>query len=108
MIDWSRVQELKTEIGADDFFDVIDVFLQETDAVVARLPNPSDPQSLANDLHFLKGSALNLGFAELAEICQDGEKRMASGVEEMSAQAILDVYARSRRAFLGGIGILAA
>ena len=108
MIDWTRVQDLRMEIGADDFDEIIDVFLQETDAVVSRLITLSDAISIENNLHFLKGSALNLGFAELAKICQSGERRAASGFADISMQAVVDVYLRSRSAFLGGIKTLAA
>ena len=37
MIDWTRVKELQDEIGADDFAEVVQLFLEETDAVVERL-----------------------------------------------------------------------
>ena len=29
MIDWPRVKELKDEIGAEDFGEVVDLFLEE-------------------------------------------------------------------------------
>ncbi len=96
------------EIGADDFGEIIAVFLQETDEVVARLITLSDARAMENDLHFLKGSALNLGFTTLAQICQSGERRAASGFADISMQAVVDTYLLSRSAFLGGIKTLAA
>ena len=78
MIDWTRVAELRSEIGEDDFAEVIVLFLEEADEVIARL-RLGDRSRLAHDLHFLKGSALNLGLSELAAICQEGERKAAAG-----------------------------
>lgn len=108
MIDWERVRELKLEIGPEDFGDVVAVFLQEADDVVARLAGLTDARSIENDLHFLKGSALNLGFADLAQICQMGELNAAIGAADVGMQAVLDTYRMSRALFLGGVGAWAA
>ena len=37
MIDWERVRELRSEIGADDFAEVVEMFLSEADEAVTRL-----------------------------------------------------------------------
>lgn len=108
MIDWRRVQTLRSEIGPDCFGELVRLFLQETDEVVARLPNLTDPRAIEGDLHFLKGSALNLGFAELAQICQGGETRAASGESDVAIEKVIAVYTKSRATFLGGIQSLAA
>lgn len=108
MIDWSRVQDLRLEIGPDDFGDIVAVFLQEADEVVARLTALTDIRSIENDLHFLKGSALNLGFAALAHICQTAERRAATGATDVDVHAVIDAYHQSRTTFLGGIKALAA
>ena len=34
MIDWERVRELRSEIGADDFAEVVEMFLSEADEAV--------------------------------------------------------------------------
>jgi len=83
MIDWARVNELQTEVGDDDFAEVVEMFLEEANEVVARM-NASLPNAEVEvALHFLKGSALNLGFCKLADLCQDGEKKAAGGQAEM-------------------------
>jgi HPt (histidine-containing phosphotransfer) domain-containing protein len=79
MIDWDRVASLRGEIGAADFTEVVEMFLAESDAVVARLLAGKPDPTLESDLHFLKGSALNLGFRHLAALCSAGEKRAAVG-----------------------------
>ena len=108
MIDWRRVQELMAEIGPDSFEEIVSLFLKEADEVVARLHTLSDARSVESDLHFLKGSALNLGFAELAQICQSGERNAATGSADVAMETVIGIYHQSRTAFLGGIKTLAA
>ena len=67
MIDWSRVQELRREIGEEGFAEVVELFLDEVETVIGRLAAGSGNIS-AEDMHFLKGSALNLGLQNLASI----------------------------------------
>jgi len=51
-------------------------------------------------LHFLKGSALNLGFKDLANLCQIGEKAAALGqYETIDLRQIVVTYESSRKAF---------
>jgi HPt (histidine-containing phosphotransfer) domain-containing protein len=99
MIDWGRVAELRAEIGEDSFGEVIALFLEETDEVTGRL-SATAPEALGRDLHFLKGSALNLGFAELGQLCEEGEWHCRMGApDKVERQVILDSYAASKAAF---------
>jgi histidine phosphotransfer protein HptB len=104
MIDWARLHELRDEIGEDDLADVVALFLDEADEVVLRLsPAMPDPE-LEGQLHFLKGSALNLGLADLAGLCQDGERRAAQGQgAAVDLDAIRSVYEASKTAFMGAL-----
>ena len=79
MIDWQRVHELQDEVGLEDFHEVVDLFLEEVEEVVERLKGTPDPASYEADFHFLKGSALNLGFQAFATICADNERSAAAG-----------------------------
>ena len=74
MIGWDRVNELCDEVGPEDFLEVVDIFLEEVDEVIERLDTSPNPACYEADLHFLKGSALNLGFDGLATLCANGEK----------------------------------
>ncbi|WP_108483796.1 Hpt domain-containing protein [Oceaniglobus ichthyenteri] len=104
MIDWHRVEQLKGEIGADDFAEVVVLFLDEVDGVIARLDTRTDTVNLGDDLHFLKGSALNLGFRDFARLCQDGEHTAKTAPVEMSfLRRVIDCYGHSRAAFLTGV-----
>lgn len=98
MIDWDRVASLRAEIGAEDFAEVVEMFLEEADEVVARLRGIRTGPELEADLHFLKGSALNLGFGDLASLCSISEKRAAQG-EAVDLGLVVGCYAASRSAF---------
>jgi len=98
MIDWERVADLKAEVGDDGFMEVIELFLEETDEVIARLPRQADPVQVGRDLHFLKGSALNLGFREVAQMCQEGERRSLTGAP-VDVLGLMRLYGDSKRAF---------
>ncbi|SLN11299.1 Hpt domain protein [Aquimixticola soesokkakensis] len=78
-IDWRQLEQLQSEVGQDAFQEVVDLFLDEVDEVIARLDAAQPARALEEDLHFLKGSALNLGFKVLSTLCQAGEKRAAQG-----------------------------
>lgn len=100
MIDWARMNELRAEIGPDDFRDVVAMFLDEADDAIARLQAARDPALLAHELHFLKGSAVNIGFATLAALCDDGERRAAAGRgDAVDLAAIIRTYHATRASF---------
>lgn len=104
MIDWMRVEELRSEIGSDGFAEVVELFLDEVEGVVIRLKTRPDPAGFESDLHFLKGSAWNLGFAEFGALCQDGERKAATGQrDDVDIARVVDVYFASRDIFLAGL-----
>ncbi|WP_434289737.1 Hpt domain-containing protein [Celeribacter sp. SCSIO 80788] len=101
MIDWNRVAELRDEVGAEDFREVVDLFLEEVDEAIARMQSMPDTASLEQDLHFLKGSSLNLGFAAFSALCRDGERAAREGRSEIiNMVEIFESYARSRSEFV--------
>jgi HPt (histidine-containing phosphotransfer) domain-containing protein len=73
MIDMSRIEELRSDIGEDDFVEVLDIFLDEIAEALLALDPAGPPDRLAADLHSLKGSAQNIGFADFARICLEAE-----------------------------------
>lgn len=101
MIDWKRVETLRAEIGEDDLDEVVALFLEEVEEVLERLPRPASPKQREADLHFLKGSALNLGFADLAAACQRDEASAARG-EDVDPGPIISLYSASKQAFQSG------
>jgi HPt (histidine-containing phosphotransfer) domain-containing protein len=72
MIDWNRLQDLRHDIGDDDFAEVACLFVAEIDEHLTRLLAAPDTAQ-APDFHFLRGSAGNLGFVALAAACAEAE-----------------------------------
>lgn len=104
MIDWDRVLELRNDVGEDDFAEIVELFLAEVQEVVDRLRQSPPPHQLEKDLHFIKGSAYNLGFDALGGMCTAGERLIAGGQPEaVELDAILSCYEASRGAFLSGL-----
>jgi HPt (histidine-containing phosphotransfer) domain-containing protein len=94
---------LRQEIGNEDFNEVLHLFLDEADEVIARLGAAGDAASLESDLHCLKGSALNLGLTDLARICQDGERHAAAGSIAVSVPEVARCYRLSRESLVQGL-----
>jgi histidine phosphotransfer protein HptB len=107
MIDWNRVAALRDEIGAGEFAEVVEMFLTESDEAITRLKTGKPYPTLEAELHFLKGSALNLGFRDLAELCSLGEKRAAGG-QSVDLKPVVDSYADAKLTFAKGLGSLHA
>ncbi|SLN24777.1 Hpt domain protein [Pseudoruegeria aquimaris] len=104
MIDWNRVNELREEVGPEAFDEVVEIFLEEVDETVQRLKGQIQPETFRADMHFLKGSALNLGFSEFASLCQEGETGgEVSERDPTFLQALFASYANSRTAFLASL-----
>jgi len=100
MISWERVNELRDEIGDEDFAEVADMFLEEVEEVILRLDSSPKPETLEEELHSLKGSALNLGFEALSKLCQEGERQAASGnFTAISLPDVFDTYHKSKGLF---------
>jgi histidine phosphotransfer protein HptB len=101
LTDWQRVDDLASEIGADAMVEVVTMFLEETDEVMARL---STTTPTTEDYHFLKGSALNLGLTDLATLCQLGEQETKAGLVNAATQAaVVALYPASKDDLIAGI-----
>ena len=108
MIDWARVNDLRSEIGEDDFLEVVAMFLEEADEAVGRLTSPPDLLQVESQLHFLKGAALSLGLTDLAALCQAGERTAALGnAGIVDLVHVAQVYRTSRQMLSRGINQLA-
>jgi histidine phosphotransfer protein HptB len=109
MIEWARVADLRDEIGPDDFAEVVELFLEEADEVIARLTPDFDRSETERALHFLKGAAVNLGFADFAALCAEGERQAAQGNSDLvDLTAIVACYAATKSAFLASLDQMAA
>ncbi|WP_258523628.1 Hpt domain-containing protein [Roseovarius sp. TE539] len=100
MIDWNQIRELRSATGKEDFAVIVDLFLEEVEESLRNLENRTGAEDLRAGLHFLKGSALNLGFTGLSCLCQQGERTGTMDIAE-----IRGCFARSRADFLAGLGL---
>ena len=104
MIDWNRVADLRAEVGEEDFEMIVGIFHDEVEEVIARLRQALDLGRLEEDLHFLRGSALNLGFRALGRLCNEGERLAAEGrVAAFDLAELFRVYDQSWVAFRRGL-----
>lgn len=104
MIDWDRVAALREEVGPEDFDEVVELFLQEVDEEIETLSGASEQDQLAEKLHFLKGSALSLGFRDFSTLCQTGESALSKDpTAQVDLQGLQDSYQTSRSAFLSDL-----
>lgn len=98
MIDWDRVHDMRAEVGDEDFGPLAEQFLAEIEARLMR-PGRSPAQFLL-DLHVLRGSALNMGFRELAALCLVGEGYLRDGRYDLvNAGDLLACFVASRQAY---------
>ncbi|MBT8475023.1 MAG: Hpt domain-containing protein [Rhodobacteraceae bacterium] len=79
MISWKRMDELRAELGDDDFEEVVGLFLDEVEGALQRLAATQSASALQEDLHALRGSALNLGMQQLATLCREAETMLERG-----------------------------
>lgn len=103
MIDWRRVWQLRDEIGPTGFAEVVDLFWEEVETILDGLSDQPAAR-LESDLHFLKGSAWNLGFVDFGAQCQDGERKAAQGrAAEVDLGSIIGQFGTMKQAFLAGL-----
>lgn len=97
MISIERIEELKSEVGEEDFTEILGLFVAESADVLERLRTVADPGEAEELLHTLKGSALNIGFDGLAVLCREGGGASA-GTAAWNTRFVqlLDMFERSR------------
>ncbi len=98
MINMARINELRQEVGEDDLAEVISIFCEEMDEAMESLDTIA-PQDVPGQLHFLKGSALNIGLDSVSELCRANEQRVAEDVAyRPDTAAIRLAYEQSKAA----------
>jgi len=101
MIDWTKVNELVEDVGPDGFEEVLGLFLQEVETALLTIALAEDLEAA---LHFVKGCALNLGFADFARLCAEGEALAARGKpDQVDLEALHQTYRQSRDLFLAEV-----
>jgi HPt (histidine-containing phosphotransfer) domain-containing protein len=106
MIDWERVRILHEDLGEEGFAAVVALYFEETDAAFDRLAAAPTARETEQAFHFLRSSALNMGFARLADICARAERQAAAGnATGEDAEAARTAYAAARTEFLADLGM---
>ena len=96
MLDTIRIAELKAEVGEDDFAEVVALFCEEVEEVLAELHLVA-PDKILGSIHFLKGSAQNIGLARVGEICLEEERRLRADPDlRPDVARIREAYAASK------------
>lgn len=102
MIDWAQIRQLEADIGTEDFSEVVDLFIAEVDEAVMQLAEdpPEAADLLVSALHFLKGSAYNLGFRAFGDYCSEGEKMAMDGDgNDVNLKKTIRLYVESKEHF---------
>lgn len=99
MIDWGRVKELRNEVGAEAFDEVVEMFLDEVSEALDELPEKRTSAEMKDAMHFLKGSALSLGFSEFAAICSGAEADQSLR-DSLDLTALASNFDKSKSQFL--------
>ncbi len=109
MIDWARVTELREETGADDFAEIVEIFLEEVEEEIGKLHDQTGGEILVAAFHLLKGCALNLGFERFSDLCQSAETAAANArAATVDIAKIESAYQASKTEFLKGLSALDA
>lgn len=77
MLDLSRIEELRADFGSDDLTEVLMVFCAEIDDALNTLAD-APLETRLSQLHFIKGSAMNVGLEVLGHLCSAEEIRLAA------------------------------
>lgn len=104
MINWSRIKELEQEIGPEALREIAEIFLEEVEEALEGLKDAPNGRARSEKMHFLKGSALNLGLQEMAELCSRGEAGAADATDDQVSAS----FARAKTALLTELGRSAA
>lgn len=99
MIDWKRVGELKDEVGEDAIMEIAEIFLEEMTEAIDPILQGNQPASIPDILHFVKGAALNVGFSDLAKVCENAEQNPGA----LNTKTLVSTFSASKSAFLAGL-----
>ncbi|NNE88533.1 MAG: Hpt domain-containing protein [Silicimonas sp.] len=101
-MNWDRISELREEVGEDDLAEVIALFCEEVEEVLAILANAS-VADIPGHLHFLKGSALNIGFDSVSTLCLREETKLKEDPDAKPDIACIQKYYATSKSELEGL-----
>lgn len=96
MVNWDRITELQEEVGEDDLAEVLVLFCEEVEEALGALAT-TDAAKLKGHLHFLKGSAMNIGLDQVSTLCREAEQSLTSDPNAIvSVDTIRSAYQSAR------------
>lgn len=108
MIDWTKVTDLRYELGAENFHEMVGIFVQELDEVIGELDERVELATLPELLVFMTDSSDRLGFSAFAEACRERELALdPQGIEFIDVEHLIILYCESRVAFWDRLPFLA-
>ncbi|MBT0957679.1 Hpt domain-containing protein [Alphaproteobacteria bacterium KMM 3653] len=96
MADWDQLKDLQEMLGTEDCLVLVDMFEAEAKPVLGQFHKGDTLNSPDQDLHFIKGSALNLGLNKLADACAELENTVATGAK-VNADSLKSIAAQAIR-----------
>ncbi len=109
MIDWKRIDALRDEVGSEALPDIVALFLEETGAAVDALRAMAagtaplcPPAGMAARMHFLAGSAGQLGLSDMTRIAAQGERDALAG-RDVDPAPVVAAYDEERTALAAGL-----
>ena len=100
MIDWTHINRLRHEVGEDSFTEIVGLFFAEVKEVFDRVRANGATHT---DMHFLKGSAANLGFVEFSKACQIAEHALIAQDETADLESVYRSFNASCASFTEGL-----
>lgn len=88
MLDLDQLETLRAEIGDDGFAEVAALLVSEIADGIETLGTLATGADLSAQFHYLKGSALNLGFRDFAALCAQGEQGLR--VDQAELRQVFD------------------
>lgn len=99
MLNEGRIEELREDFDDEDFNEIIMLFLDEVEQRLTEITDHAC-MDLPATLHFLKGSAANLGFVSFNQACEVAEATQSAH----DIAAVAGVYQDSKLAFFKLLG----
>ncbi len=94
MFDKGRIEELRQDFDDEDFDEIIMLFLDEVEQRLTEITD-CDCADISGTLHFLKGSAANLGFVSFNQACELAETTQSPH----DIAAVARIYEESKQGF---------
>ncbi len=99
MIDQTRIDELRTEIGDEDLHLIITVYVEEARATLEQISGGLSQEEHRRAVHFLRSGALNLGLRGMSTVAGELEADLMAdpaAAQASSAARLADILDRTQ------------